>query len=631
MEQKTNTFKINYLFFGFPLLFLVATSICNICLVEKILEGTRLFFIVYAIGQAIFEYAIFIILANVIEKFLPRWIFFTFISICFLFFITHLVDFILLRILDLPFWDALSICLEETWSNFLEMLILSGLPLSVWAILFSFTLFLPFIGMLAYKLSDKLIKRKHLYIKTTHFIYIFICSPMSLFLWDYIASPIINPDIYLSYEKSLPWKATFVKEKIRTIPLSTSLQKLVSEKHAKKTIKNLHLTPLHKPNIYLFVVESLRKDFITEEIAPHLHDFKTKKISFNTSLANANNTQNSWFSIFHSNLPYYWTHAKDSKNQLGSLPLKVLKDSGYKINVYTSAQLAYYGMKEVLFGKDLYLADHYHDLQQSGTKEAHINDKKAINMIASTLKNKENQEGNVFIIFFDSTHFNYCWAQDHEIKFKPILDEFSILFTSPSKWNIELLINRYKNSINYVDSLFNSFVQTLKKQNLYDDSVIVFLGDHGEEFYEHGHLYHASDLSNIQTSVPIYYKFGENDFSIDTQMTSHMEVFPSILDYIFGKNPIANLMHGESIFNKEKWPYIVTARYNGSRTPFEFFIHNGKEKLTLRFNKRSNIYKSTSLEVLSIKNIDDNTKLLPPGSINIKEFKPAIDKMLKSN
>ena len=62
----------------------------------------------------------------------------------------------------------------------------------------------------------------------------------------------------------------------------------------------------HKPDIYLFVIESLREDYITVENSPHLNQFKEKNVSFDLTLSNANATHNSWFSLFHSKFPFYW-------------------------------------------------------------------------------------------------------------------------------------------------------------------------------------------------------------------------------------------------------------------------------------------------------------------------------------
>ena len=72
----------------------------------------------------------------------------------FVFFALHVVDFILMRIMNLSFLAALDMMLGETWENFIEMLKLTGIPLGVWLILAPLALTLPAIGIYLYHLGN---------------------------------------------------------------------------------------------------------------------------------------------------------------------------------------------------------------------------------------------------------------------------------------------------------------------------------------------------------------------------------------------------------------------------------------------------------------------------------------------
>ena len=76
------------------------------------------------------------------------------------------------------------------------------------------------------------------------------------------------------------------------------------EKETRKRIP--HLTAAAQPNIYLFVIETLRRDFVNGETAPHLISFANENTNFASSYANGNWTPLSWFAIFHSDFPYNW-------------------------------------------------------------------------------------------------------------------------------------------------------------------------------------------------------------------------------------------------------------------------------------------------------------------------------------
>ncbi len=136
-------------------------------------------------------------------------------------------------------------------------------------------------------------------------------------------------------------------------------------------------------------------------------------------------------------------------------------------------------------------------------------------------------------------------------------------------------------------------MNTLKDKGLYDEGVVIFTGDHGEEFFEEGQLFHASHLSSMQTEPPIYMKLGNNqrarECEVDELVTSHVDIFPTVLDYLMGREAFSSAFDGESVFKRERKDFVVTGRFNGPRRPEEFFITNGEEKAIFRFKGRKSL------------------------------------------
>jgi arylsulfatase A-like enzyme len=58
----------------------------------------------------------------------------------------------------------------------------------------------------------------------------------------------------------------------------------------------------------------------------------------------------------------------------------------------------------------------------------------------------------------------------------------------------------YDASINYSDLLFGEIVKILKEEGFYDDSIVILLSDHGEEFGEHGSWRHGRLLIDDKIS-----------------------------------------------------------------------------------------------------------------------------------
>ena len=64
------------------------------------------------------------------------------------------------------------------------------------------------------------------------------------------------------------------------------------------------------------------------------------------------------------------------------------------------------------------------------------------------------------------------------------------------------LHNHYKNSVLLQERTVAALLRALRALPGWDDTVVVFVSDHGEEFREHGMLYHLSSLFDEQVRVP---------------------------------------------------------------------------------------------------------------------------------
>ena len=130
------------------------------------------------------------------------------------------------------------------------------------------------------------------------------------------------------YQKTLPWKSTFFHQHQEYLALGNLLQEPMPQENRLNHVAVDGIDA--KPDIYLFIAESLREDFITAENSPHLHEFKNKFVSFDLAMSNANATHISWFSLFYSQFPFYWGKV-DPKQWKGEvLPLQFLKKIGYR-------------------------------------------------------------------------------------------------------------------------------------------------------------------------------------------------------------------------------------------------------------------------------------------------------------
>jgi glucan phosphoethanolaminetransferase (alkaline phosphatase superfamily) len=542
-------------------------------------------------------------------------------------FIFHILDFLMDRILDLSIWETLAFVADESAGNFIYLLEASGIPLWIWICAFIIIFCLPLIGIGVYRATELLVRKKPFLMGREWFLQIFFCVPAALFLWDYSASRVIHPDSYTAFIKSLPWKMTFLQPKNTLLSLPGPILEPMKETEAEALLALEGQSILaHRPNIYIFVIESLREDMITQEIAPNMSRFKNENIHFETALSNANSSAISWFSIFHSQLSLFWNHRRQGWN-MGSPALKLLKQKGYQIRAYSSADLGYYGMEQLLFGANKQLLDSYQTFAHLPPTPTWQADKKALSSLMRDLKEDPSlQEGQLIIVFWDSTHFDYSWPRDRPAKFTPFSQEFDYFKIFPSKQNIQEIKNRYMNSVNYVDTLFGKFYEELPRRK---EAIVILFGDHGEEFFEHGHLFHNSHLVHEQMSIPLYFKFGDNSRRpAETKLVSQIDIFPSIFDYL-GVHKSAALQ-GESIFSDHRWPYVLVSRFNAARGPYEFCLHNGSNKMVAQFSNRADIFQANSLRILSMRNAKEKNPGGPKDNVEkwVKtEFGEAFSKL----
>lgn len=590
-----NRSSVNFIYYGLFFLLLCFIQVHHFQMVMDPSLGTRLFFLAYSIGQVVIE-VIALVFIGVALRRVSQKMYKGFVSVVFVLFLVHVVDYILVSLMDMTFWYTISMVLDETLDNFLEMLYLSGIPMWVWALLLPIAIGVPIFGALFYKFSQRVCQKSRANMNPRHLSKAFLGFPIALLLLDLIISPSLLPDDYEKFEKTLPWKSTFIVPKHQRLSMDRPMAK--SKIH---NTSEIAIEAKHTPNIFLFVSESLREDYITPQTAPHLSAFKQEHGSFSETYSNANATQQSWFSIFHARLPFYWT---DEPGSEGSEPLQLLKKGGYKIHLYSSAQLKYYNMDEKLFGKNQKLLDSKALFPHDWEREAWEGDEQSIEALISDVRSFGEEGGHVFLIFLDSTHFNYSWPNTKSI-FNPYLEEMTNFRVSNSIKNIEGIKNRYRNSIHFVDELFGRVTKELKTLHQYEDAAIIFTGDHGEEFLEQGHLFHASHLASEQLKTPIYFKFGKQVFGSDSRrMLSHVDIFPSVLDYVFTDYP-KTWFDGRSIFSPEWSPFVLSTRYNGSRAPYEFSLRRKGESITMKFIQTKGIFQAKEIEIISNKNKRD--------------------------
>jgi arylsulfatase A-like enzyme len=94
------------------------------------------------------------------------------------------------------------------------------------------------------------------------------------------------------------------------------------------------------------------------------------------------------------------------------------------------------------------------------------------------------------------------------------------------------MIARYDGEIAYGDQEFGRFIDGLKQRGLYDRALIVFMGDHGEEFQDHGKWLHGRSVFDELIHIPLIVKFpgSRHGGTRVKQQVQEVDILPTILD-----------------------------------------------------------------------------------------------------
>ncbi len=589
------TLRLNYIYFGLIFLLFAFMHTWSVLLVWKQADSAPWVFVGHAIVQAGVEALILSYVAAFLHARKARILEGLFISFTVVLCIIHLIDFHLVRLMDISIWYAMDFVLDESWRNFLELVIASAVPFSkiflglgilccaLIAAIWFFTRTQAFV--VRKKGWDKILRRPATVLATGLFL---------LGTWEFTARNSVDAVDYERYTKALPWKRGMFLPSQST-KLDIALQPGISPQEMNEALKEQCAHPKTKPNIFLFVVETLREEFLTEESAPNLVALKNSNTL--KSYSNSNATQVSWFSIFYSQAPVYFGNVHRSSWKGGSPILTQFKNAGYKLHLYSGSRLSYYGMNQVIFGEQYALVDNVYLDLPSQDRPAWQCDQAMVKHLCDDIHKYREEEGHIFIVFMESTHFDYSWPVEQETVFTPYVSSVNFVKAACFQDEMEELKNRYRNAIHYIDKLVGQFTTTLKEENRFDDSLVIITADHGEEFFEEGNLFHASALSDQQITVPIYFHMGQE--LPKAEVISHVDIMPTLLHVCMGEEVGQGIFYGQSVLHENRDTSAMTGRYNGSRSPHEFLLQNSTARLHARFSNPSCPERSKMVEVLS--------------------------------
>lgn len=95
------------------------------------------------------------------------------------------------------------------------------------------------------------------------------------------------------------------------------------------------------------------------------------------------------------------------------------------------------------------------------------------------------------------------------------------------------VVNRYQNTVRYQDFFLKNLFQQYKDMGLYEDTVFIVLGDHGEGFGEHDRFQHDNVIYNEGLRIPLFVHDPRNPEARRIEApVNELDVLPTVADLL---------------------------------------------------------------------------------------------------
>jgi arylsulfatase A-like enzyme len=156
----------------------------------------------------------------------------------------------------------------------------------------------------------------------------------------------------------------------------------------------------------------------------------------------------------------------------------------------------------------------------------------------------ENASKSPFFLFLNFFDPHAPFIPPARLRFKFFPQNKARLIKSDPALAETFMMSQYDSEIFFMDEQIGLVLEQLKEVGLYDNTLIIAIGDHGEHFGEHEINGHGYALFNETINIPFIIKWPENWAPVQTmdKYCQQVDILPTILDRL--NLPGANRLEG---------------------------------------------------------------------------------------
>ncbi len=321
-----------------------------------------------------------------------------------------------------------------------------------------------------------------------------------------------------------------------------------------------------EPNILFIAVEGGRSDALDDQTMPNLSQLSRDSFRLTKHFSTGNETRFGIFGLLYGIPGNYWVRAL--KQQISPPWFDLLASHGYEFKLLSCGDLNYPGFRQTCFLKVASaLTDHWKTPRVDRDRVMTDN---FLGYLADRAGQPAPPHPFFGFVFFDASHQPYEHPLEDSVYAGANSGEINYLKLAISPGGAQALKGSYLNSLHYIDRQIGRIVKVLQDRGEYDRTIIVVVGDHGEEFGELGHCGHGSSFNHFQTQTFAVLRLpGETPRVINT-LTSHVDFVPSVLTWMGITNAPGDYTTGKPIQGPEirDWTLMAswqdTALFNGN-------------------------------------------------------------------
>lgn len=307
------------------------------------------------------------------------------------------------------------------------------------------------------------------------------------------------------------------------------LQPIVSENPSKK-------------NILYLVIDTWRNGYMNAQITPNIYEFSKRCQVYTNHLSGSNMTTGGVFSLMYGIPATYFDTFTGQK--IAPVLTTELQKQNYQMQILSSSNLENPPFNRNAFANipNLRL---FSKGEKPSERDIEIND-----IWLNNFDKFDKQKPFFGFIFYDAAH-GFDYPKDYTLAVKPSLSEVNYLELDDD-YDPALLINRYKNSLHFIDGLIGKVLKQLEEKGVLNNTIIVITSDHGQEFNDNkkGYWQHGGNFSDFQIHVPMMVFDASKAAKTYTQQTLHYDIAPTILQHYLGvKNKVFDYSFGHDLFN----------------------------------------------------------------------------------